>query len=90
MGGQHPLKGGITPPPEQGGRAGPGQQPPKTGLRPLPPQNQLRPHFLNVVFINQSIKNDSECRLHWVQQFQPIRTLHSGHVIKKYHLIGAF
>ena len=75
MGGQHPLKGGITPPQSRAGELGRVNNP---------------PHFLNVVFINQSIKNDSECRLHPDQQFQPIRTLHSGQVITKYHLIGAF
>ena len=39
--------------------------------------------------INQS-KTILNVVFHDTQQFQPIRTLHSGHVIKKYHLIGAF
>ena len=97
MGGQHPLKGGYypppPPPPEQGGLGrlgGPGQQPPQKPVTPPPPTEPVTPPFIKCR-LHQSINlDDSECRLHGVHQFQPIRTLHSGLVINKYHLIGAF
>ena len=85
-GGKTPSKGVLPPlPPDQGGLGrldGPGQHPPK--------KKPVTPPFLKCR-LHQSINlDDSECRLHPDQQFQPIRTLHSGHVITKYHLIGAF